>query len=130
MCSLVYDDFVLFLSCNYIFLRVSFVSFPLLVSFVRVGWFGWVTLGLELCFGCHKSGRLGLRSFITFMFMFMGYPKPICDFLALSISASVEVLSYAGICLMNPFLLYIRLLTLTLSLNTLQQQPPQAPPFF
>lgn len=50
-----------------------------------------------------QVGRLGLGSFITFMFMFMGYPKPICDFLALSISVSVEVLSYAGKCLMNPF---------------------------
>lgn len=105
MCSLASDDFrfVLFLSCNYIFF-MSFFCFFSFVDFLYQDWMDWMGyVGFGVIFWCHRSGRLGLGSFITFMFMFMGYPKPICDFLALSISVSVEVLSYAGKCLMNPF---------------------------
>ena len=87
---------------------MSFFCFFSFVGFFCLDWTGldglrWV----GLVWSYFWSDRLGLRSFITFMFMFMGYPKPICDFPALSISVSVKVLSYAGICLMNPFLLYI-----------------------
>ena len=83
---------------------MSFFCFFSFVDFFCLDWTGldglrWV----GLVWSYFWSNRLGLRSFITFMFMFMGYPKPICDFLALSISVSVEVLSYAGKCLMNPF---------------------------
>ena len=70
--------FVLFLSCNYIFM--SFFCFFSFVGFFCLDWTGldglrWV----GLVWSYFWSDRLGLRSFITF-FMFMGYPKPICDF--------------------------------------------------
>ena len=60
---------------------MSFFCFFSFVDFLCQDWMDWMGyVGFGVIFWCHRSGRLGLGSFITFMFMFMGYPKPICDF--------------------------------------------------
>lgn len=126
--------FVLFLSCNYIFF-MSFFCFCFLCFFpllIGLDWMGYV----GLVWSYFWTDSLGLRSFITFMFMFMGYPKPICDFSGVvhfSQSGSVELCRYMSDESIFHYNLYIPsdfIVTLNDKSLTPSSNPPKRPRSF